>query len=235
MRQHKAQESLLLAAVRGADHGLGALGAFLTGDVMGAATRGGVLLERSRMDHAGTDSYIAESIDDDEGASAAIGGVVVNADGLFDTDAAQADLVAYNAVADDLVAREPVFDENSGEFDEVVFAELKQVCASLERGGAAAPDALKRAAKYVLGRNPWATGLKRDDKKPESRKTDVKKNIDAERRQPAKVSEAPADKPRNRDISQLIRSGELDKMSDAELDKMEKEGFGEKTKKRSAG
>ena len=147
----------------------------------------------------------------------------------------QSNAMAFNAVVDELFALAPQFDaENEAEFDEAALQELKFNIASFEKSGMAPAAALKRAAKYVLGRDVFSKSIKRDEK-PIEKRGSVKKNLEALDRTPPDINDTPANKPRTTDVETLIRSKSVDAMTDADLDKLEREVGAPKAKRRSAG
>ena len=133
----------------------------------------------------------------------------------------QANLQAYNSLVNVLEGVDPRFDEDSDEYDEELVERVSELTEAYEAKGLSAPDALRKATKLVLGVDPFrpAKSLARDEKKedkkekekPAARKTDVKKNLNAQKKQPA---EEPGD--------HKEKTGKIDpmKLSDADWDKL---------------
>ena len=110
----------------------------------------------------------------------------------------QQNLLAYNSLVKVLEEADPRFDENADEYDGDLVDRVAELTEAFEAKGLAAPEALRKATKLILGEDPFRANrpLARDDKKaaakPEKkgRKTDVAKNLSAQKKQPA---EEPAD------------------------------------------
>lgn len=129
---------------------------------------------------------------------------------------------AYNAMVEQLAALDPRFDKDADDYDEDLIAEVSGLVTSFERDGQPLPQALRRAVKYATGEdvlNPKRS-LKREAP-PAERKTDVKAKIKAAKRIPDDLSDSSVERSRQQsDVKALLKSGELDKMDEAALDKL---------------
>lgn len=117
--------------------------------------------------------------------------------------------LAYDAALDKLVILDPRFDSNSADADEDMIVEALEYKEAFEAKGYSPADALRRAVKAVAGEDLLAPGRKtaakaaEPAKKPEPRKPDVKRNIDAAKKTPPAVGGGKQERPETLDISQL--------------------------------
>ena len=131
------------------------------------------------------------------------------------------EVAAYNAAVDFIEAKVPELDPNSDDFDEDLMEDIQAVTRGYEERGMRPVDALKKALKVVLQRDVFAPEDMRK-KAVLPKKTDVKKNIDAAKRQPPDSQEgAPPEKSQKLDVS---------KLTDEEFEKLP-----EQTKRRLRG
>ena len=133
------------------------------------------------------------------------------------------DTEAYNARVEELAAVDSRFDDESDDFDEDLVAEVNNLVASFERDGQRLTMALRRAVKYATGQDILGPKkLEREPPKtPLKRTTDTRKNAEAARRTPDDIVDTSSQRARPvKDIRALIRSGDIDSLSEAELDKM---------------
>ena len=127
-------------------------------------------------------------------------------------------LATYNALVGELETIDPRFDENSDEFDEDLVDRVSELTEGYESKNVPLPDALRKALRLIIGVDPFREGrkLRAEDKKPPAKKAvakkpDLKKNLDAKKRQP----------PEDRG-SEVERNTEVDplKLSDEEFEKL---------------
>lgn len=131
-------------------------------------------------------------------------------------------LHAYNALVAELEVIEPRFDESADEYDEDLVERVAELTEGYEAKGMHAPDALRKALRLILGVDPFKESrrLARDVKKPveekekvAARKTDVKKNLEAKKKQP------PEERDGNKEKSGVIHAA---KLSEEDFDKLPK-------------
>ncbi len=126
----------------------------------------------------------------------------------------QHNLMAFNSLVKELEYVDSRFDEDSEDFDEELVESVSETAEAFEAKGMSAPDALRKAARIVLGEDPFRKGAKlaRDakskpaekDKKSEKRiKTDVQKNLDAMKKQPPEEKSKNKEKAIDLDVSKL--------------------------------
>jgi len=131
-------------------------------------------------------------------------------------------LAAYEAVVDQVELLVPELNPKHEEFSDDLLADVSAIRDGYEARGVAPAAALKRALKYVLGRDIFDEKSMRRESIPEKRKTDVKANVEAAKKQPPDTDKsAPTEKALSIDVS---------KLSDEEFDKLP-----EATKKRLRG
>ena len=101
---------------------------------------------------------------------------------------AQQSLVAFNALVSELEAIDPRFDETDDEFDEDLVDRVGELTEAYEAKGLNAPEALRKALRVILGNDPFREVKKLAREQPkqeaEKRKTDVRKNLAAAKKQP---------------------------------------------------
>ncbi len=135
--------------------------------------------------------------------------------------------LAYNALVAELEAIDPRFDEESEEYDESLVERVDDLTQGFEARGMPPADALRKALRYILGKDPFkesrrlARDLRRRAEEEEEarkkrlppRKTDVKRNLDAKRKQPPDEPDARKEQPSRIDPRRL---------SDEDFDKLPK-------------
>lgn len=137
---------------------------------------------------------------------------------LTKQQAAQAqDLAAYEAVVDQVELLVPELNPEADEFDPDVLADVSATRDGYEAHGMKPAAALKKAMKLVLGRDVFtqAKDLRTKEAPIEKKKTDVKKNIEAAKKQPPDTDDsAPSEKTKTMDVSKLS-DDEFDKLPEA--------------------
>ena len=132
----------------------------------------------------------------------------------------QQNLMAYNALVRSLEEVDPRFDQEHDDFDAELVERVDELTQAYEAKGIAPPDALRKALKVIVGKDPFRAAnaktlereaVKKNAAKSAARKTDVGKNLSAQKKQPA---EEPGD--------HKEKDGKLDplKLSEADWDKL---------------
>jgi hypothetical protein len=129
---------------------------------------------------------------------------------------AQTELRAYNALVKELGTIDPRFDPEGDEFDDSLNEEIGELVEAYEAKGMDMTTALRKAVKAVLREDPFGKAadqrrsLTREaSKKAEPKKTDIKKNLATEKRQP------PDEPGQSREKAQTL---DIEGMSEAEFD-----------------
>lgn len=114
----------------------------------------------------------------------------------------QTETRAYNQMVRELETLDPRFDPDHDDFDQDLLDSIGELVEGYEGKGMALTDALRKACKLVLREDPFLKGrpLSREEKKREpdkkvERKTDVKKNVAAAKKQPPDTPNARREKP----------------------------------------
>lgn len=119
------------------------------------------------------------------------------------TALAEQQLSLYNSTLQQLEVAFPQLSEDHDDFDEELVADLDEMIRGLEKLGVPLSQALQKASRRILRYDPFARGdaayldgppkKAGEEKKPEKRKTDVKKNAEASNRQAPDPKDSSAD------------------------------------------
>lgn len=121
----------------------------------------------------------------------------------------------YDNVVTQLEMVAPAINPEADEYDEDLVADLDAATRGFEAQGLTPAEALKRAAKRLLGKDVFDEKTIRREKQPDPKKTDVKKNADAVKKTPpSAVKEVRTEKHQDIKVSQLSRE-EFAKLPDA--------------------
>ncbi len=119
--------------------------------------------------------------------------------------------IAFNALVDQAEALAPELNPKDGAFDPDTLEEVDTMTRSLEAQGVKTAVALKRAMKYVLGRDVFAEKTLPRAVAPGPKKTDIVKNVAAAQKIPPVISGAQPEREAKVDVS---------KLTDAEMAKL---------------
>lgn len=117
---------------------------------------------------------------------------------------------AYNALVDQIELLVPELNPRNEGFDEDTMQEVDSVTRGLEAQGMRTADALRKAVKYVIGKDVFSEASIRRETAPATKKTDIAKNVAAAKKIPPTVDGAPE---KNQEIDPA-------KLSDAEYAKL---------------
>lgn len=110
----------------------------------------------------------------------------------------------YDTVVSQLELAAPQTNPDSDEFDQELVNDLDAATRGYEAQGLTPSEALKKAAKRLIGKDVFDAKAIRREKQPEPKKTDVKKNADAiKKTPPAAVKEERAEKSQDIKVSQM--------------------------------
>lgn len=121
---------------------------------------------------------------------------------------------AYNAAVDQLELLVPEVNPRSDGFDQDVMDEIKDMTEAFEQRGKDSVQALRLAAKAVLGRDPFAEKKALRQTTPAPKNTDVAKNVAAANKTPPDVA--------SRSVEKDQAAIDVEKLTDDEYAKLPK-------------
>lgn len=127
----------------------------------------------------------------------------------------------YNSMVAELETADPRFDKDSDEHDPELVEEVMELIEAFEARGHGASAALRKAVKAATREDPWSRATKKSiERKAEKRKTNVKKNIAAAKKQPPDEPGATKEKASSLPDMETISEEDFDKLPESVLQRI---------------